>query len=320
MADVKARIGRLVVTVAVVAGGLALASQPAYAALHGITFVISCNTNTTVGAEVGCLFVISNNFDPDTLIINSISVTVHGAAGDDNAGNVLPDLDLSFTIASSCAPDRSYCTLDPGSSISTATAFPFHTTTASDFRKTNPLTVDATLDWLDICNSQDPGCPQGDQHSGSGSQTILQQPTTIAPAAANVVTGNLTAGDVSGLAAADNNDYTVTSTTTGDRIATFHARFKGVPTTPSVLKVQYLGSVNNSCRMLATMLNRTTGVWDKLGNPVLLGGSPTKVGRFAQGTLANYVSSTGNVDVRIRCHALDHAFDLQSDQLALAYG
>jgi hypothetical protein len=165
----------------------------AQAAQHGITFLKGCLGPTAVGQKTQCNFSIINDFDPDTLTITSLTDTVQAAGGDDAAGNVLPQLDLSFQGGANCTGGQALCTLPPGSRIDTNTPFSYHTVTGQDVVNANPLPDKADLTWQDLCTSNADNCPVGDQHQTTGSQTQLQKlpsttTTDIHDASHNVVT------------------------------------------------------------------------------------------------------------------------------------
>jgi len=142
---------------------------------HGITFLKGCDSPTTVGQKTKCDFSIINDQDPDTLTITSLDDVVQAAGGDDDAGNILPDLDLSFQGGASCDAGQNLCTLPTGSSISTASSFEFHTVTGEDADNANPLVDNAQLTWNDLCTSEASNCPVGPQTSTSGSQTFINK-------------------------------------------------------------------------------------------------------------------------------------------------
>src|SRR4051794_37874537 len=102
----------LLMTVALVALGVPFAaSAPAQSAQHGITFVKGCQPETVVLQKTMCDFGVHNDFDPDTLQIVSIVDVVHGGAGDDNSGNILSQLQLSFEGGATCNQAQTLCTL-----------------------------------------------------------------------------------------------------------------------------------------------------------------------------------------------------------------
>jgi len=146
---------------------------------HGITFLKGCQSPTTVGDKMRCDFSIVNDQDPDTLTITSLQDVIQAAGGDDDAGNVLPQLDLAFTDGGSgssfCDAGQNLCTLPTGSSISTKTSFAYHVVTGDDADNANPLKDQATLTWQDLCTSDAPNCPVGNQANTTGSQTQINK-------------------------------------------------------------------------------------------------------------------------------------------------
>src|SRR5262249_12810542 len=89
------------------------------APVHGIGLFKGCASPTTVLQKTQCNFTITNSIDPDTLTITSLTDIVHAAGGDDNAGNILPLLTLSFSGGASCNSGNALCTLPKGAKIST---------------------------------------------------------------------------------------------------------------------------------------------------------------------------------------------------------
>ena len=132
---------------ALVVGGSFVATSASYAApQHGLAVVKGCDSPTTVGQKTSCGFGIYNNQgDPDTLTITSLVDVVHGAAGDDNSGNILSQLDLVFSGGASCNVGQTVCTIPVGGSIETNANFDFHTVTAADVASANPLPDTVTL-------------------------------------------------------------------------------------------------------------------------------------------------------------------------------
>src|SRR5262249_31220327 len=155
------------------------------APVHGIGLFKGCSSPTTVLQKTQCNFTVTNTIDPDQLTITSLTDVVHAAGGDDNAGNVLPLLTLSFSGGASCNVGQTVCTLPPGAKISTDPAaignsgaahpFVYHTVTGADADNANPLTDSAKLTWQDKCTSGAVNCPIGDQSATTGSQTLIQK-------------------------------------------------------------------------------------------------------------------------------------------------
>jgi hypothetical protein len=195
----------LLVVLALVAGVVAIVETTQANALpvHGIGFFKGCESPTDVLSKTQCNFTITNTSDPDIVQITSLVDVVHAAGGDDNSGNVLSSLVLSFSGGASCNAGQTLCTLPVGGKLSTdpsaignsgaAHPLAFHTVTGADADNANPLADDAVATWIDTCSSGATNCPVGPQTATTGSQTILRKlpsatATQIHNAQHNVVT------------------------------------------------------------------------------------------------------------------------------------
>src|SRR4051794_27326064 len=109
-------IGSLAALLMVIGAMTMLNALPADAApVHGIGLFKGCQSPTTVLQKTQCNFTITNSIDLDQLTVTSLTDVVHAAGGDDNAGNILPLLTLSFSGGASCNVGQTVCTLPPGS-------------------------------------------------------------------------------------------------------------------------------------------------------------------------------------------------------------
>src|SRR4051794_36642867 len=113
----RSRIALSIGVFAMVLGLMSTVQQAPAQALpqHGVGLFKGCASPTDVLQKTQCNFTITNSIDPDTLTITSLTDIVHAAAGDDNAGNILPQLQLSFSGGASCNTGNAVCTLPPGS-------------------------------------------------------------------------------------------------------------------------------------------------------------------------------------------------------------
>src|SRR5436190_14315785 len=141
----RSRYAFILSALLMVLGTFTLAEPAKADAVHGIGFFKGCTSPTTVGQKTSCNFTITNTSDPDDLTISSLVDVVHGAAGDDNSGNIIPTLTWSFSGGASCNATKTVCTLPTGSKMSTSPAavdppnnvgpehpFLFHTVTGAD--------------------------------------------------------------------------------------------------------------------------------------------------------------------------------------------
>jgi subtilisin len=142
---------------------------------------------------------------------------------------------------------------------------------------------------------------------------------TAAPGSVTVQSGSRRAGTFSSLAAADSAFYQVNSTTSSTRTSAWYGTFGGVPSSLTNLKVTYQGSNSRSCSQTVAIYNWSTAAWVTLSSRTV-GTTEVRIADLAAtGTLSNYVSSAGNLNVRVRCTTGNGSFYASGNQLQIKY-
>jgi subtilisin family serine protease len=141
--------------------------------------------------------------------------------------------------------------------------------------------------------------------------------TVTAFAGATVIeSGTLRSGAVSSLRADDNVFYEVNSTTSSTRTSAWQGRVTGVARDLRSLRVTYRGRSSASCSQTVSVWRWTTGSWVGIDSRTA-GSTEVLVDRSLGGTLTDYVSSAGEVRVRVRCTSGTQAFVAGGDLLRL---
>jgi subtilisin family serine protease len=144
--------------------------------------------------------------------------------------------------------------------------------------------------------------------------------TTVgaAPGKAVLQTGSWRSGTVSALGAADASYLAVNSNTTYTRTTAWYGSFAGVPRTLKSLKVSYRGKNSRACTQTVALWSFASGTWVQL-DARSVGTTEVLVEKAAGGTLANYVSATGEVRARIRCTTTAGSFYQSANLLRITY-
>jgi hypothetical protein len=136
-----------------------------------------------------------------------------------------------------------------------------------------------------------------------------------------IQSGTLRGGSAASLSSDDDNYFQVNSTSTfGVRTASAYGSFTGVPKTLSNLKITYKGksSVNGTMQTIA-IWRWTTNSWVQL-NSSSVGTTEVQISNLTPGgTLANYVSSSGELRVRVQCTKSFTNFFSSGDLLQIVY-
>jgi hypothetical protein len=169
------------------------------------------------------------------------------------------------------------------------------------------------LDWSGAPGSGTPPEPQ---------PTPTPQPTTTvsaAPGAVTIQSGSRRAGTAASLAAADSAYYQVNATTSGTRTSAWYGSFSSVPSSLTNLKVSYQGSNSRSCSQTVAIYNFANATWVTLDSRTV-GTTQIRIADVAApGTLSSYVSSSGAVNVRVRCTTSSGSFYASGNQLQITY-
>ena len=145
--------------------------------------------------------------------------------------------------------------------------------------------------------------------------TAVPNPVTI-----ELGGGTLRAGDSTRLAVNDNSYYEVNSTTSGTRATSWYGSFAGVSNAASDLQLTYSGANSRACTQSLWLWNwnQTTPAWTQLGVSNSVQGE-VLLTRSVTGSLADYVSATGELRVRVRCTRTDRTFVSRGDLMQIVY-
>ena len=142
--------------------------------------------------------------------------------------------------------------------------------------------------------------------------------TSLAPGSVDMLTGALAGGDQTALARDDDVYLSVDSTSTSTRKSSWQARFTGLPSRPVSLSLDYKGKSSHTCKQTLFVRRWKDGSWVKLSaNKV--GTTELEINKPLGGTLADYVSSTGEAVVRVTCANSSTSFQSMGDLLRLIY-
>jgi subtilisin len=139
---------------------------------------------------------------------------------------------------------------------------------------------------------------------------------TALPAGAALEAGTVRSGGVSSLHADDNAFLYVNSTTNATRTTSWYGRFTGIARDPRSLRVAYRGRSSASCSQTMSIWRWTTGSWVTIDTRTI-GTTEALVDRSLTGSLADYISTAGEVRVRVRCASSAQAFYAGGDLLRL---
>ncbi|MDQ6914261.1 MAG: S8 family serine peptidase [Actinomycetota bacterium] len=141
---------------------------------------------------------------------------------------------------------------------------------------------------------------------------------TAAPGGTTVQTGSYRGGSAASLAAADSAYYSVNSTSNGTRTSAWYGSFTGVPSTLSNLKVTYQGNNSRTCSQTVAIYRFSDGTWVTLDSRNV-GTADVRIANLAPGGApASYVSSGGELRVRVRCTNRS-SFYSSGNQLQIVY-
>jgi subtilisin len=139
---------------------------------------------------------------------------------------------------------------------------------------------------------------------------------TALPGSTVIESGTWRSGSASSLRADDNVFYDVSSTTGSTRTSSWQGRFTGVARDLRSLRVTYRGRSSASCSQTVAVWRWTTASWVTIDSRSV-GSTEVLVDRSLSGTLTDYVSSAGEVRVRVRCTSGYQAFSAGGDLLRL---
>lgn len=141
---------------------------------------------------------------------------------------------------------------------------------------------------------------------------------TAFPATTTIQAGGVRAGSATSLRLSDNVYYDVNSTTSGTRTSDWYGRFTGVSSALGNLKVTYEGRSSRTTTQTVSVFNWTTGLWVQLDSRSVSNGDVT-INLVPAGTLADYVSATGELRIRVRNTNGSRSFYSRGDLMKIAY-
>jgi hypothetical protein len=162
------------------------------------------------------------------------------------------------------------------------------------------------------------GNPLGEPRSWSFTVDATPATTVSAPSATVILAGNRRSGNAGSLSADDGAYYSVNSTTSSTRRISWYGRFDGVSSGIQNLAVTYSGSNSRSCSQTIAIRRFTTSSWVVLDSRSV-GTTEVKVsGLTPPGAPADYVSGTGQVQVRLLCQTTSGSFYSSGDLLQIS--
>ena len=136
--------------------------------------------------------------------------------------------------------------------------------------------------------------------ANSVSQTLtVTKAYTYVASSATILSGSLSSGAFGNLASNDSSYYVVKSTTTGTRVLDWYGSvtITQAPSTVSNLIVNYDGKNSVSKTQILYLYNFLTAAWDQIDSRTV---STTDVKvTYTQNSPANYISSTGQIRLRV---------------------
>jgi hypothetical protein len=141
---------------------------------------------------------------------------------------------------------------------------------------------------------------------------------TASPGAVTLETGTLRGGNATALSADDNVYYEVNSTTSGTRTTSWYGSFTSVPTTITGLRATYTGKNSRNCTQVIAAWRWTDSTWQQLNSSTVGTTEATRADLAPPGAASGYVSSAGEVRIRVRCTTTANFF-ASGDQLRITY-
>ncbi|MDP8911019.1 MAG: S8 family serine peptidase [Actinomycetota bacterium] len=141
--------------------------------------------------------------------------------------------------------------------------------------------------------------------------------TAASPTTTTIQSGSLRGGTVSSLGADDLSYYELNSTSSFFSAASsWYGTFTGLPRAPSKLAVAYKGKNSAACTQTVSIWRWPTSSWVQLDSRTV--STETQVDAAVGGALNEFVSSSGDVRVRVRCQR-SSAFFASGNLLRITY-
>jgi hypothetical protein len=135
------------------------------------------------------------------------------------------------------------------------------------------------------------------------------------PTSVSIGTGQLAGGSAASMNADDNVYYQVNSTGGSNPTVLWIASITGVPTNPTSIKLTYSALCTSACTQTIWIWRWTTSSWVRLLDAGSLGPTETKLTFHPSGAAADYVSSSGQVQVKLRYGGTSTPYQVDSDLL-----
>lgn len=142
---------------------------------------------------------------------------------------------------------------------------------------------------------------------------------TASPSAIKVLTGSLSGGTASNLGSDDNAYVTVKSNTSWTKTSAWQGSVTGVVANPSVLNVTYQGKNSRSCTQTVAIWRFSDSTWVTLDSRTVGTTEVLIADRTPSGALSNFVGTSGEVRVRVRCQTRSGSFVSSGDLMRVSY-
>jgi hypothetical protein len=199
-----------------------------------------------------------------------------------------------------------------GLSVSSATLVTSHSLTLTGL-------TPGTIYYYQVTSRDAAGNAATQPPGGPASFTTPTVTTVTAfPTSTVIQSGTLRGGSAASLNADDNTYFQVNSTAVGTRTASWYAAFTGVSRNLSNLKITYKGKNSLSCTQTVAIWRWTTNSWVQLDRRSVGTSEVLIANLLPSGALANYVSSGGELRVRVQSTQSSNFFS-SGDLMQIVY-
>ncbi len=144
-------------------------------------------------------------------------------------------------------------------------------------------------------------------------------PVSAFPSAVKITTGVLRGGGPSQLNADDDAYLLVASNTSSTRTSAWYGSFTGIAATLRDLRVSYRGKNSRACSQTIAIRRISDGAWVALDSRSVGTTEVLLAGLVVPGAPGAYLSSAGELRVRVRCSTSSGTFTASGDLLAIEY-
>jgi subtilisin len=174
------------------------------------------------------------------------------------------------------------------------------------------------LAWVDGSAGSAPPPDENPPSLGGPGPGTPPTPVSASPTGTTIETRSLRSGSATSLAADDNSYYQVNSTSSGTRITSWYGSFGGVSSALANLRVTYKGKNSRSCTQTLSIWSWASSSWVQIDSRSV-STSEVQIQVSPAGTLADYVSSTGELRVRVHCQRSSGSFYSSGDLMRINY-